>query len=418
MGGARNSALPLGVITMTTPDLSSHPVLTVMAIAVASSLLAEIRIPVLRLPVVVWEMVLAIIIGPHVLGLARSGPLLDWLGGVVGLAALFFMAGMDLDLEKVKGRPFSLAVRGWGISLAVGLCAAAILYFLPFIRITAPVIIGLALTTTAMGTFMPTLKDAGRLNSKFGTLVIAAGALGEFGPVIAVSLLLTHRYGTWNEVVLTLGFVGVAIAAALVALGVRPPKLLALLERTMNSSTQLPVSISLLLIASFDVLSESMGLEAVLGAFAAGMVVGLAIRGDAGKLFKGKMEAIGFGFLVPFFFVVSGMNLDVGALVHSAKTMLLLPIFLALFLLVRGMPVFLYHNDLTKKERWPFMLYSATALPMVVAITGIGVRTGRMQSDVAAALVGAGLISVLLFPMIADALLSKPNEVSSLQAPD
>jgi len=137
------------------------------------------------------------------------------------------------------------------------------------------------------------------------------------------------------------------------------------------------------------------------------MVVGLASRGEANKLFREKMEAICFGFFVPFFFVVSGINLDLGALLKGTKSMLLVAVFLALFLVVRGVPVFLYRNDLAKEERWPFALYSATALPMVVAIAAIGVRKGLMRTDVAAALVGAGLLSVLLFPTIASALLSR-----------
>jgi Kef-type K+ transport system membrane component KefB len=394
-------------------DLGSHPILIVMAIAVASSLLAELRIGDLRVPVVVWEMMLGVVIGPHVLGLARADGLLDWLGGVVGLAALFFMAGMDLDLRKIKGRPLSLSLRGWALSLVLGLSAAAFLYRLRLIEV--PFLVGLALTTTAMGTFMPILRDAGNLDSEFGSLVLAAGALGEFGPVIAVSLLFTRQFGAWQEAALTLGFVALAFAAAFIALGFRPPKILGLLERTMHSSTQLPVCISILLLACFDVLSKRFGLEAVLGAFAAGMVVSLASRGEAGRLFREKMEAICFGFFVPFFFVVSGVNLDLGALLHSVKTLLLVPLFLTLFLIARGAPVFLYRGDLAKKERWPFALYSATALPMIVAITAIGVRTGRLNSSVAAALVGAGLLSVLLFPMIAGALLSKPPRTANSQ---
>jgi Kef-type K+ transport system membrane component KefB len=166
----------------TTMDLNSHPVLIVMAIAVAASLLAEIRISV-RVPVVVWEMVLGILIGPQVMGLVRAEGLLDWLGGL-GLGALFFMAGMDRDLEKVKGRPLSLGLRGWIVSLALGLAAAGLLYGSPLVD--APIMVALALTTTAMGTFMPILRDAGKLDTKFGSFVIAAGATGEFGPVLAV----------------------------------------------------------------------------------------------------------------------------------------------------------------------------------------------------------------------------------------
>lgn len=386
-------------------DLSNHPVLIVMAIAVVASLLAEIRLGTVPVPVVVWEIVFGIALGPQVLGFVRTDKLLEWLGRVVGLSALVFMAGMDLDLQKIKGRPLSLAVRGWTVSLALAVSIAGLLHLLPSVH--APIIVGLALTTTALGTFLPILCDSGKLDSKFGSFVVAAGAAGEFGPVIVVSLLLTPVFGAWQEAALTLGFVAIAFAAARIALGLRPPKFLALLERGMHSSTQLPVCISLLLLASFDVLSERIGLEAVFGAFAAGMVVGLTNRGEANRLFREKMEAICFGFFVPFFFVMSGINLDLRSLLQSPQSMLLLPVFLEFFLVVRGTPVFLYRKDVAREERWPFALYSATASPMVVAIASIGVRTGHMRSDVAAALVGAGLLSVLLFPSMAGSLLSR-----------
>jgi Kef-type K+ transport system membrane component KefB len=137
------------------------------------------------------------------------------------------------------------------------------------------------------------------------------------------------------------------------------------------------------------------------------MIVSLAIRGEEGKLLREKIDAVCFGFLVPFFFVMSSMKFDLEALLHSAKTMLLVPAFLILFLVVRGAPVFLYRKDISKDERLPFALYSATTLPMVVAITDIGVRSGRKRTDIAAALVGAGMLSVVLFPTLASVLLSK-----------
>lgn len=393
-------------------DLGAYPVLLVMAVAVAASLLAEIRIGTVWVPVVVWEMVFGILIGPHGLGIARNSDLLDWFGHRAGLAALFFMAGMELDLQKVKGRPLSLAVQGWILSLGIAVAATAVLHWSPDIH--TPKIVALVLTTTAMGTFLPVLRDAGHLDSRFGSFVLAAGAMGEFGPVVAVSLAVTRVYGAWQEVALMLGFVALAVMAALIALGLRPPRVLKLLERTMHSSTQLPVVLSLLLVAVFVTLSQAIGLESVLGSFAAGMVVGLATQGEAGKLFREKTEAICFGFLVPFFFVVSGMNLDVGALLRNPKTLLLTPLFLLLFLVVRGAPVALYRNDIARYERWPLVLYSATALPMVVAITDIGVRTGRLQAEIAAALVGAGLLSVLLFPTIASALLSRGKRAAAV----
>jgi Kef-type K+ transport system membrane component KefB len=386
-------------------DLNIHPFLTVMAIALVASLLSEIRFGTLRVPVVVWEMVFGILIGPYALGVVRPGGFMQWFGQGPGLAALFFMAGMELDLQKVKGRPLSLAIRGWILSLGLGLAAAAVLHSLPGIQ--APMMVGLVLTTTALGTFMPILRDTGNLDSRFGSFVLAAGAAGEFAPIMVVSLVLTRKFGAWQEIALMLAFVAIAVGAALIALGLRPPRVLKLLERTMHSSTQLPVCLSLLLVASFVSLSTAIGFEAVLGAFASGMVVGLASRGEQGKVFRHKMEAICFGFLVPFFFVASGISLDLGSLLHSPKTMLLAPMFLILFLVVRGAPVILYRNDLPGYEQLPFALYSATALPMVVAITDIGVRSGIMPAHMAAAVVGAGLFSVLLFPTIAGVLLGK-----------
>lgn len=385
-------------------DLNSHPIFVVLGIAVLASLLAEIRIGALRVPVVVSEMLFGILIGPQVFNLVKPGALLLWLGNALGLSALFFMAGMELDLQKVKGRPLTLALRGWVLSLAIALFAAAFLHWLPFLH--APMLVGLILTTTAMGTFLPILRDAGNLDTQFGTYVLAAGAVGEFAPIIVVSLVVTHEYGAWQEVALILGFAGIAIVAALTALGLRPPRVLALLQRSMHSSTQLPIAISVLLLASFDLLSQKIGLEAVVGAFAAGMIVGLASQGDPGKLFRQKMEALSFGFFVPFFFVVSGINLDIGALVHSSKALLLVPLFLLLFVLVRGVPVFLYGDSLAPSERLPFALYSATALPMVVAITNLGVSIGRITAELAAALVGSALLSVLLFPTLASALIA------------
>jgi Kef-type K+ transport system membrane component KefB len=390
--------------------MNSHPVLIVLAIAVAAPLLAEIPVGV-RLPVVMLEMVLGIIVGPQVLGLATAEGLLGWLGGKLGLAALFFMAGMELDLERVRGRPLTLAIRGWVLSLVLGLVVAALLYVLPIVH--SPMMVGLALSTTALGTLLPILRDAGQLETEFGRLVLAAGAVGEFGPVVVVSLVLTGEDSEWLKIGLMLMFVAIAFGAARIALGARPPIVIKLLTRTMESSSQLPVRISLLLLAVFVVLSENFGFELIPGAFAAGMVVGLASRGEAGNPLRHKVEAVCFGFLVPFFFVTSGIKFDLATLLHSAQAILLLPAFLILLFIVRGVPALLYGHNLAKGQRLPFALYSATALPLLVAISAIVVQTGRMRPEIAAALVGAGMLSVLLFPTFAGILLSRITRTST-----
>lgn len=401
-------------------DLNAYPILTVLIIATASSMLAEIP-GRFRVPMVVWEMILGMIIGPHLLGFARPVGHFTMFGERVGtytllaergLAALFFMVGFHLDLKKVQGRPLKLAVAGWAVSLGLAVLAAAVLRALPFVR--APFMIALALTTTAMGTFMPALQDAGMLKNRFGTHVLAAGAAGEFFPIVTAALVLTREFPAWQEALLMLGFVAMAALAAAVALGFRPPAVLHLLKRTLRSSSQLPVLLALVMLFSFAVLSQKIGLESVLGALSAGMIMRLATEGEDATLFREKLDAICFGFLIPFFFVWSGMTLDLGALTRSAKTILLIPLFLGLFLIVRGAPVLLYGKDLTKDERLPFALYCGTSLPLVLAITNVGVASAGMSTEIATAMVGAAVLSVLIFPATAQALLSKVPRVEEV----
>ena len=378
---------------------TSHPVLYVMLIAVAAAVFSQIPTG-LRLQAAVVEMVLGIVIGPQVLGLLSDHGLVHWLGNA-GLAALFFMSGFDLDLGSVRGRPLRLAIRGWMLSLLLGLAAGVALAGLT--RTGSPLLVGLALTTTALGTLMPVLRDTDQLRTRFGSYVVAAGAVGEFGPVMVMSLMLTQGSRA-TQAGLMLAFVAIAFLAAFLALRVRPPRLVEFLGSGMHSSTQLPVRLSMLLLVCLSVLSERFGLETVLGAFAAGMVVSLSSRGEAGKLLHEKMDAISFGFFVPFFFVTSGMNIDIRALFGSARAMLFVPLFLVLFLVVRGLPTLLYSREIDKRDRPAFAFYAATTLPMVVALTQVGVKTGRMQTFEAAALSGAALLSVLLFPAIAGKL--------------
>jgi Kef-type K+ transport system membrane component KefB len=381
---------------------SSHPALYIMTIAVAAALFAQIP-PRLRLPSAVFEMAFGWIIGPQGFGILAVDGLLTWLG-TAGLAALFFMSGLELDLSRVRGRPISLAMSSWLVSLGLGIAAGFCLYAVSLAH--APMWTGLALTTTSMATVMAVLRDTDQLGSRFATFVIASGAIGEFGPVLVTSLAFTHGASELRQVLLLCTFAFIAVFAAVLALRVRPPRLLRTLRAAMNSSTQLPVRLSMLLVILFVVLSERLGFEIVLGAFAAGMVVGLASRGEGAQPLHEKMDGVCYGFLVPFFFVTSGMKFDLATLLSNPRTMLLVPLFLGLFLLVRGVPVFLYRRELEKHDRLPFALYSATALSMVIAVTQIAVETKRMLPSQAAALSVAALISALIFPSLADNLRS------------
>ena len=384
--------------------LTGHPVLWLLVAAVAAPLLAEVPLG-FRVPVVVFEVLLGIAIGPHGLGLVRFDGFIAVMF-VYGMGATLFMAGMELDFGRIRGRPLSLAVRGWLLSLLLGFAVVGILHVVPFVE--APLMVALTLVTTSLGVLLPVFRDSGQLDTRFGGLVLAAGTVGEVGPIVAMSILLSQRYSTWQELGFLVAFLGIVVVTAAVGMGLRPPRLVALLNRTMHASSQLPVRVSLLLAGGLFVLAEELGFESIFGAFMAGMIVGLATRGASGETLRAKIDAVFFGWFFPFFFVGTGIKFDVPALTRELTTMLLVPTSLLLFLVVRGIPVILYRDDLPSRERVPFVLASAVAsLSIVVVITEIGVRTRTMNSDIAAALVGAALLSVILFPTIAGALLSQ-----------
>ena len=382
-----------------------HPVFWLMVAAVAAPVLA--RIPLgFKVPVVVLEVVLGIVIGPHVLGIARFEGFLPPMF-IIGMAATLFMAGMELEFGTIKGRPLSLALRGWGVSLLLGIAAVGLLHVIP--QVHSPLMVTLALCTTGLGVLIPVFRDGGQLETPFGRLMMAAGTLGEVGPIVAMSLFLSQQYSTWQEVGFLMAFLGIVALAIAVGMGAKPPRLLAFLGHEMGTSTQLPVRISLLMLFALFVLAEEFGFESIFGAFAAGLVVGQATRGEGGKALREKLDAIAFGWFYPFFFVGTGVKFDVAALDRDLTTAILVPAFVVLFLVIRGTPVFLYRNDITRAQLLPFALASAVpSLSLIVVITEIGMRAKTMNADVAAALVGAALLAVLLFPTVAGVLLPRP----------
>ena len=388
--------------------LSTVGTLVLIAIvAVISPLLAELS-GRLAIPGVVFEIALGIVIGPAVLGIAHTGSIIDALEGM-GLAFLMFLAGLELDLGRIRGRSLELATAGWGISLALALLIAGVLAAIG--TVIDAIVIGLALTTTAFGTLLPILRDADLAEGRFGARIMAIGSVGEFAPIVTIAVLLDRRNPGATSLLLV-GFVAVAVAAAMMAARHQPPALVRFLHRHVHSSAQLPVRVSMLLIIGLVFLAFRFGLDVLLGAFAAGIVVKLFIRGEDSTVVRGKLEGIGFGFLVPIFFIVSGMLFDLHALFATPTGLLRVPLFLVLFLVVRGAPVLLLHRrDLPRYQRAPLALFASTGLPLIVVITTIGVEEGRMRPVNAAALVTAGMLSVLVYPMIARALLRRAPEM-------
>lgn len=366
-------------------------------LAVAAPLLARGIRPVVRVPIIVFELVLGILAGPAVLGWVEPTGILEKLSDF-GLALLFFVAGSEIDFRAVAGRPLARASIGWVISVVLGLVIGFAL---------APgegtVVIAIALSSTALGTLMPILRDAKETDTPFGRAVTVIGATGEFLPLIAISLFLSTRTTPLATAVL-LAFVVLAGLAVFMAHRVSHGRLHAFVRATLHTSDQFGVRFVLLLVAALVGLSVMLDLDMLLGAFVAGaiwrIIMARAPKKDA-EAMETKIEAIAFGFLVPIFFLYTGVNFDLEALVTSSSAMLMLPLFLGALLVLRGATAQLSAPPgATAKDRTALGLLAATGLPIIVAVTAIGVDHDMIDTGTAAALVGAGMLSVLLFPLI------------------
>ncbi|MEU9251314.1 cation:proton antiporter [Streptomyces sp. NPDC048270] len=371
----------------------------IVAAAVLAPLLAYGISRWLPVPLVIFEILLGILIGPDVLGWAHTGQVIDVLSEL-GLAMLIFLAGYEIQFDQVKGDTLKRSVWAWLIALALGLGIGILLAHGG--GFDKGVYVGTALTSTALGAILPVLRDAGDLQSRFGSVMMAMGSVGEFGPIIAMALLLSGR-APGRSAALLAAFAVLTAAAVFWALRPKPPWFSNVIAKTLHSSAQFAVRLVVLLLVGMLGLAQVLGLDILLGAFAAGLVTRLVLQGaapESSETVLSKVEAMGFGFLVPLFFVVTGIEFDLEALLGGGRVLLLLPVFLLLFLLVRGLPMWLLApRDLGRRDRSALVLFGSTALPLVVAITTLGVEAGQVEPGEAAALVGAGMLSVLVFPL-------------------
>jgi Kef-type K+ transport system membrane component KefB len=374
------------------------PTLALIAVAaVLSPLVAEFLRRFVAVPEVVLQIIFGILLGPYVLNLAHSNSVITALSDL-GLTYLMFLAGSEVDVAIIRKGHAGLAVGSWVVSVLLALLVGLILHASGLVLDS--VVVALCLTTTALGTLLPVLRDSGILETPFGPVILSVGAIGEFGPIVAVALLLTGRDARLTVLLLAL-FVFIAVVAALLAVQVHPPGFVLLLRRHLHSTSQLPVRISMLLVILLVDLALKLSLDVLLGAFAAGVVVRLFIRGEDQEQMTSKLEAIGFGFLIPIFFIESGINFDLHALIHQPRVLLLVPVFTLLFLFTRGLPTLLFfRRALSRAHARGLALLAATGLPLILVITTIGVDEHRMKPQNAAALVAAGMLSVLIYPIL------------------
>src|SRR5919199_526441 len=372
------------------PEIS----LTGLLIAAAIAFLVPLGlglVPSVRIPSVVLEIAAGILIGPAIFGLVEVDLPLQVLA-LLGLAFLLLLAGLEIDLDRLRGARLRSAATGFVVSLVVALGIGLGLYAAGIIR--APLLVAIILSSTSLGIVIPVLADAGHSSTALGQLIIAGSSIADFGAIILLSLFFSgDASSVWSTLLLIGGFVVLVIATGLALAEVEhSSRLRSALLRLQDSSAQIRVRGAFLLL---------IGLVVILGAFFAGAVLKLLDRDEmmTHTGFHTKLQAVGFGVFIPFFFVTSGMQLDVGALFSGWAALALVPVFLLALLLARGLPAALYRPMVGSRGSLAAGLLQATSLPFIVAATGIGMELEILSPAIGAAMVVAGLLSVVMFPL-------------------
>ena len=362
--------------------------------------------PALRLPAIVFELVLGIILGPAILGWVSVDQPVAVMS-LIGLAVLLFLAGIEIEFDKLRGKVLRATLLGFVLSFGIAVVLGVILQQAGLVK--QPIFLAVLLCATSLGVLVPVLKDAGQINSTFGQLVIAAGSIADFGAVILLSLLFSKEStSTTSKVLLLVGLFVVAVLIGLAVAGVEhSARVRMVLARLQDTTAQIRVRAAFVLLIGFVALAGKFGLELILGAFIAGAIVSLVDRDRemTHPLFRRKLEAIGFGVFIPIFFVTSGVKYDLDALTSSGSTLARVPIFLAALLIARGVPALLYARLIPRRQVLIAGLMQGTSLPFIVAGTAIGQELGLISAGSSAALIAAGLLSVLIFPALSLTLL-------------
>ncbi len=380
--------------------------LIVVAVAFAAPLLLGF-FPGVKLPSVVLEILAGILIGPSVLGIVEVDQSVSVIA-VLGLAFLLFLAGLEIDFDRLRGQVLRVTMIAFVVSFGIALTVALLLKVSGLIE--TPLLVAIILCATSLGVLIPVLKDAGEISSTFGQLIVAAGTIADFGAVILLSIFFSGEGGVGSTLLLIGSLVVLAVVVFFAVKGAERASILRQdLIRLQDTTAQIRVRGAVVLLVGFAAIADSLGLESILGAFIAGAVLSLLDKDEqmTHPEFRRKLEAVGFGIFIPVFFVTSGVNYDLDALTSSASNVLMVPIFLAALVAARGLPALMYRRLIDRRQTMIAGLMQATSLPFIVAAVAIGEDLDLVTAAEGAALIGAGLLSVLLFPVIGLGLLKR-----------
>lgn len=374
-----------------------HAIFVISCIAVLAPLLN--RIPIFaRAPIVAIELLLGMLVGPSGAGLVSADSALDFLREF-GLVYLFFQAGFEFNQKEISGKPLRLGLYAWLASLSLSIIISGLLYLTGLVE--APLLVALILPTTAFGILILMLRQAGELDDEFGHYVLGVAAVSELGPLILASIVLAQHNHHLHQTLLSALFIAIGLAAIFFLKRARSDRLAESIVHWLGDGELLPIRISLVVLLGFVSFADRLGMELVVGSYMAGMAVAVLVRGTRAEILKERLTTIGSGFLIPLFFIESGVVFDFSALVSSPASVLRFIVFCLAFLLIRLAPLNIYRGTLPERDMPALALLSSTTLPLVVALTYLGVSRGQMAPETAAALVGAAMVTVTAFPTMA-----------------
>jgi Kef-type K+ transport system membrane component KefB len=377
-------------------------------LAVASPLLA--RAPrAVAVPVIVIELLLGLIAGPHGLGWFDVDGAVNTLA-LLGVTFLFFLAGLEVDLRQIRGRLLGRSLMGYSLGLCLAFALSALLSTAGLLH--APALVAVAFSATGLGLVVPVLRNASLIKTPEGSQIIAFASVAEFAAVVLLALAFSASGSPGGSVALLTALAILAVAVTMLGKRFsRSQRLATLIDALSGGTVQLRVRLSVALVIGFAALAQLGGLEVVLGAFFAGGILNVLDDSMSDPLFRSRLDGLGFGLLIPIFFVTSGARLDLSALSLWPDALLLVPLLVLTLLIARGLPELVLRLGVSAGHRLGAGLLCATSLPFVVTAAQVGLASGRLEPSTAAAMTTAALIGVLLFPAIGVPLLRRSSRV-------
>jgi Kef-type K+ transport system membrane component KefB len=390
-------------------DLHFTNLLIVTAVAFAAPFALGL-FPSVRLPAVVLELVVGIIIGPSVLGWVEVDDPVAVLA-LLGLGYLLFLSGLEVEFDKLRGSLLRTALASFLVSIGVGVAVGVVLKVTG--QVGSPLFVAIVLSATSLGVVVPVLKDSGVIATGFGQLLIAAASIADVATIVLLSLFFSREGSGIGATLVLLGLLALltVVVAGSILFAEHSRRIGDVLSRLQDTTAQIRLRAAFLLLVGFAAAAQALGLEVILGTFIAGSLISILDRDKvmSHPLFRRKLEAAGFGIFIPVFFVTSGVQFDLGALTSSASTLARVPIFLVCLMLVRGLPALLLYSRAAGSARRARIaaLLQSTSLPFIIAATAVGVELDILSPATAAGLIAAGLLSVLVFPITALTLLKR-----------